>query len=314
MPLDIQLMNYDESQQIWLGLVLASLMFGVALELRLSHFSYVLRRPLPVFTGLLAQCLLLPWATLLATLLLDLKPGIELGLLLVACCPGGNLSNVITHLARGNTALSVSVTSVSSLLAIITLPFNVAMTASLNPETAAFLSGQMSTLQVDASGIVQGLLLMLVAPLLVGMLLGNLAPRFTARILPGFKRFTMIAFIGFLLVAVIGNRHLLLDSLGPLLLIVVLHNASALLMGWGTARAFGLGDYDRRALTIEVGMQNSGLALGLIFTQFGAQPDMALIAALWGTWHIVSGLLLVALWRRNPPHLSSAKEEQPCAS
>ena len=208
----------------------------------------------------------------------------------------------------------MSVTSVSSLLAIITLPFNFALTASLNPDTAAFLSGQMSTLQVDASGIVQGLLLMLVAPLLVGMLLGNLAPRFTARILPGFKRFTLIAFIGFLLVAVIGNRHLLLDSLGSLLLIVVLHNASALLLGWGTARAFGLGDFDRRALTIEVGMQNSGLALGLIFTQFGAQPDMALIAALWGTWHIVSGLLLVALWRRNPPLMHAGKEEKSCAS
>src|SRR3990167_8604123 len=197
-------MNYDESQQIWLGLVLASLMFGVALELRLSHFLYVLRRPLPVFTGLLAQCLLLPWATLVATLFLDLKPGIELGLLLVACCPGGNLSNVISH------------------------------------------------------------------------------------------------------------RHLLLDSLGSLLLIVVLHNLCALLLGWGSARLSGLADFDRRALTIEVGMQNSGLALELIFTQFGAQPDMALIAALWGTWHIVSGLLLVALWRPNPPHLHTEKEEQPC--
>jgi BASS family bile acid:Na+ symporter len=292
-------MNYDESQQIWLGLVLASLMFGVALELRLSHFLYVLRRPLPVFTGLLAQCLLLPWATLVATLFLDLKPGIELGLLLVACCPGGNLSNVITHLARGNTALSVSVTSVSSLLAIITLPFNFALTASLNPDTAAFLSSQMSQLQVDAGGIVQGLLLMLVLPLLAGMLLGNLLPGMTARIL---------------LVAVIGNRHLLLDSLGSLLLIVVLHNLCALLLGWGSARLSGLADFDRRALTIEVGMQNSGLALGLIFTQFGAQPDMALIAALWGTWHIVSGLLLVALWRRTPPHLHAEKEEQTCAS
>lgn len=302
-------MNYDESQQIWLGLVLASLMFGVALELRLSHFLYVLRRPLPVFAGLLAQCLLLPWATLLATLLLDLKPGIELGLLLVACCPGGNLSNVITHLARGNTALSVSVTSVSSLLAIITLPFNFALTSSLNPDTAAFLSGQMSALQMDAAGMVGGLLLMLVLPLLAGMLLGNLLAQFTARILPGFKRFTMIAFIAFLLMAVLANRHLLLDSLGVLLVIVVLHNASALLLGWLTARACALSGFDRRALTIEVGMQNSGLALGLIFTQFGAQPDMALIAALWGTWHIVSGLLLVALWRRNPAHLQTEKEQ-----
>lgn len=305
-------MHYDESQQLMLGLVLAALMFGVALELRARHFLYVLRRPLPVLVGLAAQCLLLPWATLLATLWLDLKPGIELGLLLVACCPGGNLSNVITHLARGNTALSVSVTSLSSLLAMLTLPLNFALTSGLNPDTAAFLAGQLKDLQVDGVDMVQGLLLMLVLPLLAGMALGNLAPRFTARILPGFKRFTLIAFIGFLLVAVIGNRHLLLDSLGGLLLIVVLHNASALLLGWSSARAFGLVDYDRRALTIEVGMQNSGLALGLIFTQFGAQPDMALIAALWGTWHIVSGLALVALWRRSAPRLPV--EEQPCAS
>lgn len=97
-------------------------------------------------------------------------------------------------------------------------------------------------------------------------------------------------------------------------MIVVLHNLCALLLGWGSARLSGLADFDRRALTIEVGMQNSGLALGLIFTQFGAQPDMALIAALWGTWHIVSGLLLVALWRRTPPHLHAEKEEQTCAS
>ena len=126
-------MNYDESQQIVLGLVLAAMMFGVALELKLAHFKFVLRKPLPVMIGLVCQCLLLPWLTLLVTLFLDLRPGLELGMMLVACCPGGNLSNIITHLARGNTALSVSVTSVSSLLAIITLPLNFALISSLNP-------------------------------------------------------------------------------------------------------------------------------------------------------------------------------------
>lgn len=240
-------MYYNESQQLILGLVLAALMFGVALELRARHFLYVLRRPLPVLVGLAAQCLLLPWATLLATLWLDLKPGIELGLLLVACCPGGNLSNVITHLSRGNTALSVSMTSLSSLLAMLTLPLNFALTSGLNPDTAAFLAEHLSSLQVDRGDIILGLLLMLVLPLLCGMLLGNLTPRFTAYILPAFKRFTLIAFIGFLLVAVIGNRHQLLDSLTGLLLIVVLHNLCALLLGWFSARAFSLVDYDRRA-------------------------------------------------------------------
>ncbi|MCJ8169870.1 bile acid:sodium symporter family protein [Atopomonas sediminilitoris] len=294
-------MHYDTDQQLWLGLLLAALMLGVALELRVAHFRYVLRRPLPVLAGLLAQCLILPWATWLATLALQLPPGIELGLLLVACCPGGNLSNVITHLARGNTALSVSVTSLSSLGAMLSLPLNFALTSGMNPDTAAFLQGQLSSLQVSNGDLLSGLLLMLVLPLLLGMALGHIAPQFTARILPAFKRFTLLAFVLFLLLAMIGNRQLLLASLSGLLLVVIVHNASALLLGAASAWAFGLPAYDRRALTIEVGMQNSGLALGLIFTQFGGQADMALIAALWGTWHIVSGLLLVLWWRRSAP-------------
>ncbi len=296
-------MNYDESQQIVLGLVLAAMMFGVALELKLSHFRFVLRKPLPVMVGLVCQCLLLPWLTLLVMLFLDLRPGLELGMMLVACCPGGNMSNIITHLARGNTALSVSVTSVSSLLAIITLPLNFALISSLNPETAAFLAGEMGTLDVDSAGIVMGLLLMLVLPLLSGMLMGNLFGRFTQLILPLFKRLSMSAFGLFLGIAIYTNWDMLVANVGLIFLLVVAQNAAALLLGWSAASLFGVADGDRRALTIEVGMQNSGLALGLILTQFGAQPDMALIAALWGTWHIVSGLLLVLVWRRHAPHV-----------
>ena len=148
-------MNYDSSQQLILGLVLAAMMFGVALELRLGHFLLVLKRPLPALVGLLCQCLLLPWLTLVATLLLDLRPGLELGMLLVAACPGGNLSNVITHLVRGNTALSVSVTSLSSLLAILSLPLNFAATASLNPDTAAFLVDKRSIVGIGTDTLSQ---------------------------------------------------------------------------------------------------------------------------------------------------------------
>ena len=295
-------MNYDESQQIVLGLVLASMMFGVALELKLAHFLFVLTRPVSVMIGLVCQCLLLPWLTLLATLVLDIRPGLALGMMLVACCPGGNMSNIITHLARGNTALSVSVTSVSSLLAIITLPLNFALISSLNPQTAAFLKGEMGALNVDSGGIVMGLVLMLVLPLLSGMLVGNLFPRFTHTILPLFKRLSMSAFGLFLGIAIYTNWQMLVESIGLVFLLVIAQNAAALALGWGAAKLAGVPEVDRRALTIEVGMQNSGLALGLILTQFGAQPDMALIAALWGTWHIVSGLLLVLIWRRRVPH------------
>ena len=120
-----------------------------------------------------------------------------------------------------------------------------------------------------------------------------------------------LAFGVFLVVAAAGNWQLLLANAGLVLLVVVGHNAGALLLGWGASRLTGLADADRRALTIEVGMQNSGLALGLILTQFGGQVDMALVAGFWGLWHIVSGLLLVAVWRRNPPR---GQEELSCAS
>ena len=296
-------MDFDQSQQLMLGMVLAAMMFGVALELKLAHFQYVLGKPLPVLIGLVCQCLLLPWLTLLATLYLDLRPGLALGMMLVACCPGGNLSNIITHLARGNTALSVSVTSMSSLLAIISLPLNFALISSLNPQTAAFLHSEMGALNVDSSGIVIGLLLMLVLPLIGGMLVGNIFPRFTQLILPLFKRLSMSAFGLFLGIALYSNWDMLVSHVGLIFLLVVGQNAAALSLGWSAARLFGLADGDRRALTIEVGMQNSGLALGLILTQFGAEPDMALIAALWGTWHIISGLMLVFIWRRHKPSM-----------
>ena len=296
-------MDFDQSQQLMLGMVLAAMMFGVALELKLAHFQYVLGKPLPVLIGLVCQCLLLPWLTLLATLYLDLRPGLALGMMLVACCPGGNLSNIITHLARGNTALSVSVTSMSSLLAIISLPLNFALISSLNPQTAAFLHSEMGALNVDPSGIVIGLLLMLVLPLIGGMLVGNIFPRFTQLILPLFKRLSMSAFGLFLGIALYSNWDMLVSHVGLIFLLVVGQNAAALGLGWSAARLFGLADGDRRALTIEVGMQNSGLALGLILTQFGAEPDMALIAALWGTWHIISGLMLVFIWRHHKPSM-----------
>jgi BASS family bile acid:Na+ symporter len=186
-------------------------------------------------------------------------------------------------------------------LAIVTLPLNFALIASLNPQTAAFLKGEMGTLDVDSGGIITGLLLMLVLPLLSGMLVGNLFARFTRMILPLFKRLSMSAFGLFLGIAIYSNWQMLVESIGLIFLLVIAQNAAALLLGWSAATVAGVPEVDRRALTIEVGMQNSGLALGLILTQFGAQPDMALVAALWGTWHIVSGLLLVLVWRSRVP-------------
>lgn len=304
-------MNYDESQQLLLGLVLAVMIFGVSLELRLSQFVAIARHPQPVLAGMLGQTLILPWATLLVTLLVDFHPGIELGMLLVACCPGGNMSNIMTFLARGNTALSMSMTALSSLLALVMLPISFALTSACNPEASAYLAEQLQSLQVDQAGIMYNLLFLLGLPLLLGMLVGNLAPHFAERIMPWFKRFSLLAFSLFVVGAVLGNLKLLAASLGLVFVIVVLHNASAILLGWLMAKLARQRGANLRAMVIEISMHNSGLALGLIFSQFGGELNMALVAALWGTWHLVSGMLLVAFWRNRP---LPAEEQNACAS
>lgn len=305
-------MNYDANQQLILGLVLAVMIFGVSLELRIGQFLAVLRQPQPVLAGMLGQCLILPWATLAVTLLVDLHPGLELGLLLVACCPGGNLSNVMTHLARGNTALSMSMTALSSLLALVLLPLNFALTSGLNPEASAYLAGRLSALQMDRGSILVSVVVLLGLPLLAGMLVGNLWPRLAERVTPWFKRFSLLAFVVFVGGAVAGNWRMFVDNLGLVFFIVVLHNASAIVLGWGMAKLARQRGANLRAMVIEISMHNSGLALGLIFAQFGGEPNMALVAAFWGTWHLVSGLLLVAFWRNRP--LPVAEEGVPCAS
>jgi BASS family bile acid:Na+ symporter len=304
-------MNYDAHQQLLLGLVLALMIFGVSLELRVSQFVAIVKQPQPVLAGMLGQCLILPWATLLVTLLVDLHPGIELGLLLVACCPGGNMSNIMTHLARGNTALSMSMTALSSLLALVLLPLNFALTTGQNPAASAFLAEHLQALQIDQASIMLNLLWLLGVPLMLGMLVGNLLPQLAERVMPWFKRFALLAFALFVLGAVLGNWKMLSDSFGLVLLVVVLHNASAIGLGWLMAKLARQQGANLRAMVIEISMHNSGLALGLIFAQFGGELHMALVAALWGTWHLVSGLLLVWFWRNRP---LLAQESNLCVS
>ncbi len=304
-------MNYDANQQLLLGLVLAVMIFGVSLELRVSQFVAIVKQPQPILAGMLGQCLILPWATLLVTLLVDLHPGLELGLLLVACCPGGNMSNIMTHLARGNTALSMSMTALSSLLALVLLPINFALTTAQNPEASAYLAERLQALQIDQASIMTNLLFLLGLPLALGMLVGNLLPQFAERVMPWFKRFALLAFAVFVIGALVGNWRMLTDNLGLVFIIVVLHNASAIALGWLMAKLARQRGANLRAMVIEISMHNSGLALGLIFAQFGGELHMALVAALWGTWHLISGLLLVLFWRNKA---LVAQEELPCVS
>jgi BASS family bile acid:Na+ symporter len=220
---------------------------------------------------------------------------VEAAMILVAACPGGSLSNVITHFGRGNTALSVSVSAVASVIALVATPFNFSWMVASNPATASWLR----RLDIDPSGIWVSLLLLLALPMSLGLIVAYRFPALTRRIQKPLANFSLVALLAFIVLGLIKERQLLTLGLLPMLSIVVLHNASGLFFGWATSVAMRVNERDRRAVMIEGGMQNSGLALGIIAVQFGSDLNMVIIASLWGIWHIVSGLTLAFYWRHK---------------
>ena len=288
------------AQQLILSLVLATMVFSVALELKVADFQRVAQTPRAVVCGLIPQFILLPVGTWAATMVLNLPPNVEAAMILVASCPGGSLSNVITHFGRGNTALSVSVSAVASLIALVATPFNFAWMVAANPATAGWLR----TLAIDPSGIWVSLLLLLAVPMTLGLLFSHKLPALTARIQKPLANFSLLALLAFIVLGLIKERQLLTLGLLPTLGVVVLHNASGLFFGYVTSLAMKVSERDRRAVMIEGGMQNSGLALGIIAVQFNSDLGMVIIASLWGMWHIVSGLSLAFYWRHKDARLA----------
>ncbi|MFO1297441.1 MAG: bile acid:sodium symporter family protein [Rubrivivax sp.] len=283
------------TQQLVLSLVLMVMVFSVALELHVSDFQRVAETPRAVIGGLVPQFVLLPVGTWLATLVLDLPANIEAAMILVACCPGGSLSNYVTHFGRGNTALSVSISAVAAVMALVLTPFNFTWMVASNPATAGWLR----QLDIDASAIWWSLLLLLAVPMSAGLFVNHRWPALTEKLRKPLGRFSLAALFAFIAVGLVRERDLLGVQILPQFAIVVAHNAAGLTLGWLGALAFGLDERDRRAVVIEGGMQNSGLALGIIAVQFNADLGMVIIASLWGIWHIVSGLTLATLWRRK---------------
>jgi bile acid:Na+ symporter, BASS family len=221
-------------------------------------------------------------------------------MILVACCPGGSLSNVVTHLGRGNTALSVSISAVAALLALLLTPLNFSWMVAANPVTAGWLK----SLSIDVRDILFSLLALLAVPMSLGMWVAHRFPQATQRIRKPLANFSLIALLVFIVAGLVKERQLLNAALLPQLGLVIGHNALGLALGWLAASAFRVSARDRRAITIEGGMQNSGLALGIIALQFNADLGMVIIASLWGMWHIVSGMSLAFWWRRSDARLA----------
>ena len=295
--IDLVRLNFNPASLVLLNIVLGLVMFGVAMDLRLEDFRRVLTHPRPVLVGLVAQFLLLPALTFLLVLAMKPAPSIALGMLLVAACPGGNLSNFLTHFARGTTAVSVTMTAISTAVALAMTPFNVAFWGGLHPATRAILTD----VQLDPIEMVSAVFLVLGVPLAAGLYASHRHPAWVARLRRPMRRFSLGAFGLFVVVALGANWEYFRSWVGIIALVVALQNLMALGAGYLGAAAAGVGEADRRAVSIEVGIQNSGLGLILALNFFQGLGGMAIVAAWWGVWHIVSGLALAGFWSRRPP-------------
>lgn len=300
-------MQFSSENLLILNVILAFMMFGVSLSLTGEDFRRVLKRPDAPIVGLLAQFVLLPAATCLTTWFFEVDPEMALGMILVASCPGGSFSNIMTWLARANVAVSVSMTAVSSLAAMVMTPFNFALYGWLNPHTRSMLTD----IQLDSMNILILVALVLGLPLLVGMMTGKLFPRFAARAEKPMRVITLLVLLLFVGVAFGNNMEVFLATADRIVILVVLQNLLALGMGAFAGGLTGLPRQDRRAITMEVGIQNSGLGLAILFTFFPQASGMILIAAFWGGWHLISGLLLAWWWSRGHDDRQN-REEASC--
>ena len=298
--LDLVRLNFNP-QSLWaLNAIIGLVMFGVALDLKGSDFRAVLTSPKPVLIGLAGQFVLLPAFTFGLVLAIRPAPSIALGMMLVAACPGGNISNFLTHYARGNTALSIAMTAVSTAVAVVMTPLNLSLWGGLHPEASKILK----VVALDPLEMLLAVFLLLGLPMAAGMWTGHRFPRAAARAHKPVRAASLVIFGLFVIGALAANWRHFLDYVGFVVVAVFLHNALALSTGYYVARLAGLPERDRRAVSIEVGIQNSALGLVLIFNFFGGLGGMAIVTAWWGIWHIVAGLTVATLWSRRPPELA----------
>lgn len=287
-------LNLGEGSMRVINITLAFIMFGVALNMRVSGFKELLKRPRPIIAGFLAQFVLLPFFTFLLVLWLRPPPSVALGMVLVAACPGGNVSNFISTLAKGNIELSVALTAIATISAVMMTPFNFAFWGGLY----ASASGLVIPISIDWWQMTKIVLMLLGIPIVLGMAVRHYFTKVADRIEKPMKYFSIVFFLVIVVGAVAQNVTYFKLFAGLIAGIVLLHNFVAFLTGYTFASIMRVRPRERRTITIETGIQNSGLALVLIVNPhlFNGLGGMAFIAAFWGIWHIISGMIIGGVW------------------
>ncbi|MDR0232975.1 MAG: bile acid:sodium symporter family protein [Dysgonamonadaceae bacterium] len=307
--LDDVRINFSAQGMHAVNIVLAFVMFGVALGIRVQMFKDVLKHPKSALVGLFSQIIGLPAITFLIVILLNrwITPMVAMGMILVAACPGGNISNFMSQFSKANTELAISLTAVSTAVSTFITPLNFAVWGGfyvnfVNKRAANALQ----ELHIDNFQMFETVFILLGIPLILGMLTAKYLPKIAEKLKKPMQYFSLLFFVAMVVIAFGNNLDLFVKYIFFVFILVFIHNGSALAMGYGLASAFKLPDKDRRTLTIETGIQNSGLGLVLLFNPKIFPPNLAIggmlfITAWWGIWHIVSGLSISFYWSRKTP-------------
>ncbi|MFT6869513.1 MAG: BASS family bile acid:Na+ symporter [Polaribacter sp.] len=296
--------NFDSSGLWVLNIAIAIIMFGVALAITVDDFQRLFKNPKIVFIGVLSQFILLPAATFLAIILIEPHPSFALGMMMIAACPGGNVSNFFSKMAGGNAALSVSLTAFATLICIFMTPFNLQFWGSMYEPTNIILK----TVELNWIDILKLVSLILGIPLIAGMLIKHYHSEMAIKIEKVLKPISMTVFIILIFVAFSQNLDIFISYIHHVVFLVIFHNIFAFILGFYTAKSFGLNKRDCKTISMETGIQNGGLGLLLIFGFFDGLGGMALLAAFWGIWDVFSGMALATLWGRKRNKLQIENE------
>lgn len=288
-----------------INIVLAFVMFGVALGIQPKIFVDVFRKPKSVLLGMCCQLILLPAFTCLLAIILgkSISPMMGLGMILVAACPGGNISNFMSSLGKANIELSVSLTAISTALAIFMTPFNFWFWGNIYLNTAN-VAAEVPTLVIPLWDVFKTIFILLGIPLTLGILTSHFLPKVANALKKPLQWVSILFFIAMVILSFSSNMDAFLRCVKYIFLVVFIHNLLALSIGFGVGTAFKVPFRDRRTLTIETGIQNSGLGLALmlgtsLFAGFPPHGGMLVITAWWGIWHIVSGLTVATIFNRS---------------
>lgn len=281
-----------------INIVLAFVMFGVALGIQPKIFVDVFKQPKSVLLGVCCQLLLLPAFTFLLALAFgsSISPMMALGMILVASCPGGNISNFMSSLSKANIELSVSLTAISTALAIFTTPANFYIWGNLYLHFAN-IAGEVPTLTIPLWDVFKTIVILLGIPLVLGILTSQYLPKVANALKKPLQWLSIVFFLVMVVLSFWSNRAAFMQCVKYIFIVVLIHNLLALCIGFGVGSLFKVPFRDRRTLTIETGIQNSGLGLALLlgtslFANFPPHGGLLVITAWWGVWHIISGLTI----------------------